>query len=285
MDDWIQISIDADLDAPEFLGLLDDRFLAGGWQEEGRLHLYWRRDQWNPHTMEIIARLVGPLIRAGSGRINLTAIPDQDWNRAWCDSVTPIRIGRRVVIRPSWHHADVGPGDIVLVLDPKQAFGTGHHATTQMMLEWLQEYVRGGERVLDVGTGSGILAMAALRLGAASAVGLDIDAVAIECAQAYAQDNGFGDELTLLTASLLELAPSTFDLVLANLDCRTLQQLQSELSARLSATGRLIVSGVLSEDGDDVSQGFLRAGLTLHHEHERQGWLALHFTGSSRERV
>src|SRR5690349_4454880 len=172
MDEWIQISIDADFDAPEFLGLLDDESLAGGWQEEGRLHLYWRRDQWDPQTMGTISRLVGPLIRTGSGRISMTVIPDQDWNRAWCNSVKPIRVGRRLVIRPSWDHIAVGPEDVVLVLDPKQAFGTGHHATTQLLLEWLQDHVRGGERVLDVGTGSGILAMAALRLGARSAVGI-----------------------------------------------------------------------------------------------------------------
>ena len=283
MDEWIQVSIDANLDAPEFLSLLDDRFVAGGWQEEGRLHVYWRRDHWNPDTMKMIRRLAGPLIRAGSGRISLTAIPDQDWNRAWADSVTPIRIGRRVVIRPSWHRVAAGPDDVVLVLDPKQAFGTGHHATTQMLLEWLQDHVRGGERVLDVGTGSGILAMAALRLGAASAVGIDIDPVAIECAQAYARDNGFGDEFTLETSPLPDSAPRTFDLVLANLDCQTLLDLRSDLCGRLSATGRLSVSGVLGDDRDDVLQRFQAAGLALQHEHERAGWLALHFSRSSRE--
>ena len=277
MDEWIQVSIDADVDAPEFLGLLDDEFLAGGWQEEGRLHLYWRRDHWNPQTMGTITRLVGPLKRAGSGRISLTVIPHQDWNRAWCESVMPIRVGRRVVIRPSWHHVAVGPEDVVLVLDPKQAFGTGHHATTQLLLEWLQDHVRDGERVLDVGTGSGILAMAALRLGAASAVGIDIDTVAIECAQAYARENGFGDELTLRTSSLLEFAPSTFDVVLANLDRRALLELKLELCARLSPSGRLVVSGLLSENRDEIVGAFQGAGVDLQHGRSRGEWAALHF--------
>ena len=108
------------------------------------------------------------------------------------ESVRPIRIGRRIVIRPSWEPVALQAQDIEIVLDPKQAFGTGHHATTRMLLEWLEDLIHGGEFVLDVGTGSGILAMVALRLGAASALGVECDPVAVDCARDYARENGFG---------------------------------------------------------------------------------------------
>ena len=97
--------------------------------------------------------------------IRVEKLPDQDWNRQWAQSVRPIRIGRRIVIRPSWEPVALQAQDVEIVLDPKQAFGTGHHATTRMLLEWLEDLVHGGESVLDVGAGSGILAMVALRLG------------------------------------------------------------------------------------------------------------------------
>ena len=128
----------------------------------------------------------------GDGDIRVEELSDQDWNRQWAESVRPIRIGRRIVIRPSWEPVALQAQDIEIVLDPKQAFGTGHHATTRMLLERLEDLIHGGESVLDVGTGSGILAMVALRLGAASALGVECDPVAVDCARDYARENGFG---------------------------------------------------------------------------------------------
>ena len=102
--------------------------------------------------------------------IRVEELSDQDWDRQWAQSVRPIRIGRRIVIRPSWEPVVLQAQDIEIVLDPKQAFGTGHDATTRMLLDWHGDLVHGGESVLDVGAGSGILAMVVLRLGAASAL-------------------------------------------------------------------------------------------------------------------
>jgi ribosomal protein L11 methyltransferase len=157
--------------------------------------------------------------------ILVQSLPCQDWNRQWAQSVRPIRIGKRIVIGPSWEPVALQAQDIEIVLDPKQAFGTGHHATTRMLLEWLEDVIHGGESVLDVGAGSGILAMVALRLGAASALGVECDSVAVDCARDYATDNGLGDHLEFRCGILEEvdrqggLRP---DLVLANLDHHTL---------------------------------------------------------------
>jgi ribosomal protein L11 methyltransferase len=137
--------------------------------------------------------------------IRVEELPDQDWNQQWAQSVRPIRIGRRIVIRPSWEPVVLQAQDIEIVLDPKQAFGTGHHATTRMLLEWLEDLVHGGESVLDVGAGSGILAMAALRLVAASALGVECDPVAVDCARDYATENGFGDGLEFRCGMLEEV--------------------------------------------------------------------------------
>jgi ribosomal protein L11 methyltransferase len=146
-----------------------------------------------------------------------------------------------------------------------------------LLLEWLEGQIRGGERVLDVGTGSGILAMVALKLGAASAWGIDHDPVAIECAQGYAVENGFGAELTLDTSALMTMPAEHFDLVLANLDRRTLLELRDSLARCLHRNGRLILSGVLSDDRADVVEAFKQGGGTLSEEYVRDGWLAMEF--------
>lgn len=182
------------------------------------------------------------------------------------------------MIRPSWEPVALQAEDIEIVLDPKQAFGTGHHATTRMLLEWLEELIHGGESVLDVGSGSGILAMVALRLGAASALGVECDSVAVDCARDYATENGFGDNLQLRCGTLEEvdrqgaLRP---DLVLANLDRRTLLLLCDELTRYVSHGARLLLSGVLLDQEQEILEAFSQAGAVLFRRREQDGWVAL----------
>lgn len=280
--DWIDVRIRMSIDAGELLGLLGDPAVQGSWEENGTVHLYWPRHSWGSEPLSRLQRLLTMLDPDGRSEqaIQVEPLQAQDWNRRWAESVKPIRVGRRLVIRPSWEPVLLQAGGIEIVLDPKQAFGTGHHATTSLLLEWLEEIIRGGESVLDVGTGSGILAMVALRLGAAKAVGVDSDPVAIECAQEYARDNRFGPELTLQTGDLSKqtviLAPSP-DLVLANLDQATLMTCRDHLAAFVQQSARLLVSGVLVDQCQELVQAFSLAGMYCTGQREREGWVALEF--------
>ena len=188
---WIDVQVQSSMDAGELAGLLNDPWMMGVWQEDGMIHLYWPHERWTSETRQDLTAVV-QRFGVDAASIAVHSVPHEDWNAAWARSVKPLRVGQRIVIRPSWETAALKAGDVELVLDPKQAFGTGHHATTQLLLEWLEAHIHGGESVLDVGTGSGILAMVALRLGAASAWGIDHDPVAVECAHGYAIENGFG---------------------------------------------------------------------------------------------
>ena len=265
------------MDAGELAGLLNDPWMVGVWQEDEIIHFYWPHERWTSETRQELTALV-QRVGADAGSIAVHSLPDEDWNAAWARSVRPLHIGQRIVVRPSWEPVALKAGDVELILDPKQAFGTGHHATTQLLLEWLEAHVHGGERVLDVGTGSGILAMVALRLGAASAWGIDHDPVAIECAHEYAVQNGFGPELMLDTSSLITLSPGQFDIVVANLDRRTLLDINDLLVACVYRHGMLAVSGLLIDDRRDLLDGFHRVGGALAWERERDGWLAMAFT-------
>lgn len=275
---WIEVTIHSSVDSGELVGLLDDPGLLGAWQENGVIHLYWAEDRWSHHILREVSGKIQSLGHELQPMIEHQPVPDRDWNAVWSASVKPLRVGRRVIIRPSWELVEVEPGDIEFVIDPKRAFGTGLHATTQLLLEWLEGAVRGGERVLDVGAGSGILAMAALRLGAASALGIDKDEAAVECAREYAIVNRFGPELELRVCTLEGLSRAReqrFNLVLANLDRATLLECGGLLSPALHEHGRLLLSGVLVEDQKDVARVFARVGGVVSRAQEREGWLAL----------
>jgi ribosomal protein L11 methyltransferase len=272
--DWIEVRWTGSVDAGEVLGLLNDPAVAGAWQEGGQTRLYWPSAQWSPDALASLKQVLGHLGDAGTA-ITVAAVPAQDWNAQWAKSVRPIRIGRRIVIRPGWERAELAPGDIELILDPRQAFGTGHHATTALLLEWLETIMHGGERVLDVGTGSGILAMVALKLGAKSALGIDNDPVAIECAREYAAVNGFGPELDLRVATLEEIGAMPVDLILANLDRNTLLASARLFEPFLKQGARLLLSGILPEDRSEIAAAFGDAGGSVIASKERDGWLAL----------
>jgi ribosomal protein L11 methyltransferase len=279
---WIQVDVQTLLDAGELLGILNDPDVTGAWQEPDCLHLYWPADRCGPGTWQGLRRALAQLGHSEPDRaIMIHDLANQDWNAQWSRLVEPIRIGR-VVIRPSWKEVALEPEDIELILDPKQAFGTGHHATTQLLIEWAQEIVGPGDRVLDVGTGSGVLAMVALRLGAAEAMGVDFDPVAIDCAREYAQTNGFDGRLTLSVANargeqLHDPIPPT--LVLANLDRQTLLDAGETLCRYAVGGARLLLSGLLLEQRAEIEAAYAARGVYVKVARTRDGWVALEAVG------
>ena len=279
-DGWIDVQIRTAVDAAELLGVLADPVIQGGWDDDGVVHLYWPKPQWSTEALAYLTRTLQGLDPEvlPERDIRVEELPDQDWNLQWAQSVRPIRIGRRIVIRPSWETVALQAENIEIVLDPKQAFGTGHHATTRMLLEWLEDLVRGGEFVLDVGAGSGILGMAALRLGAALALGIECDPIAVDCARDYAVENGFGSNLEFRCGTLEEVDPLGRlrpDLVLANLDRHTLLLLCNGLAQYVSHGARLLLSGILLEQEPDIVEAFSMAGAILFQRREQEGWVAL----------
>ena len=277
--DWVDVCIHGSLDTGELLSRLDDAEVQGAWEDEGKVHLYWAESQWTEARLSALRAALADVTEASQEQLlSVTRVPAQDWNEAWARSVKPLRIGR-FVIRPSWEPAELGPRDLEIILDPKQAFGTGHHATTRMLLEWLQQDIRGGEQVLDVGTGSAILAMAAVKLGAASAVGVEIDAVATDCAREYVELNHLTNKIEIVTGTLADLPPARIapDVVLANLDRQTVLSLAEELANLARRGAGILVSGILSEQRDEIVGRFLDLGLACSKQREEEGWVALTF--------
>jgi ribosomal protein L11 methyltransferase len=160
-------------------------------------------------------------------------------------------VGPRLVVRPSWEPYEAEPGDLVITLDPGQAFGTGTHESTQLVLSVLGDYVRPGQRVLDLGTGSGILAIASLLLGAAHVVALDLDPLAISATQENAAVNGVAEAVTARVAGV-DSVSEQHPLVLANIEARVLVPLAAAVSERVAPGGTLILSGLLHAHAEEV---------------------------------
>lgn len=199
-------------------------------------------------------------------------IEDQDWERSWMDNFHPMRFGQRLWIVPSWHAAPE-PGAVNLLLDPGLAFGTGTHPTTALCLEWLDGQPLDNCTVLDFGCGSGILAIAALLLGARHAVGTDIDFQALEASRDNAGRNHIEPERLALYLPE-DLPPQPADVLVANILAGPLVALAAQLATLVKPGGRLALSGILAEQGAEVAAAYADT-FALDPITERDGWVRI----------
>ncbi len=276
---YFEIAIHADVELFDRLAaLLGQIGFEGFWEDGTILKSYIGTEHWSPSLLADINGVVELLHNAAGTplpTVTVTPIENTDWNAEWEKTIRPIRVGRHLVIAPSWHSSGASPRDLVLTIDPKMSFGTGFHETTRLVLRLLEDTVHPGDRVLDIGTGTGILAIAALKLGAASAVGLDIDEWSAVNARENARVNGVADRFTFMQATLAELPAGQFDLIVANIQRTVLVPLMPRMIRRLSPSGHLILSGLLREDEEEIARSLSVAGgriLSRAAEHE---WIAL----------
>ncbi|MBC8017524.1 MAG: 50S ribosomal protein L11 methyltransferase [Verrucomicrobia bacterium] len=214
-------------------------------------------------------------------RPELSSVSTEDWSTSWKVNFKPLRIGRRLLIVPSWEEPQPQPNDIVLRLDPGMAFGTGGHETTRLCLELLEQImdtmpILRSPAVLDLGTGSGILAMAAVQLGAGRVCAVDIDPLALEVARENLAINGLTDQVECSTTPL-ESLEGCFDVILANILAEELVRLAPFLSKRLSPGGSLVLSGILAEKEGLVRSGFSSQPLEYLATLIEGEWVALHY--------
>jgi len=217
-------------------------------------------------------------------------LADKDWQEAWKAFFRPIRVSRRIVIGPTWEPYEARGKETVITIDPGMAFGTGLHATTRLCLEAIDREIdrriKGNLRkgsmglsFLDVGTGSGILAIAAARLGASLVMGIDIDETAIEVARQNLRRNSV-EQVVRIGSENLKAIDGCFDLVVANIDFTTLAELKGPLAAHVSPGGRLVLSGIIKKQKKSLREMFEGEGFELVQEKSREGWSCLVFEHS-----
>ena len=234
---------------------------------------YLKAAQWAEQESSLRAAL-GQLLEA-EPEIAVRRMPDRDWRTAWHDHFHLVRIpgARTIVVRPPHIAYDPKPDEVMIDLVPGLAFGTGQHQSTRLCLRLLASAIEGEERVLDVGTGSGILAVAAAALGAAWVTATDVDPIAVDAARQTARQNQAADRIEVREDSIP--AGETFDLITANLTADLLQYLAAELAAALRPSGRLIVSGLIATRLNEVQAALEDVGLELLAVEREDEWRAM----------
>ncbi|MEX0680869.1 MAG: 50S ribosomal protein L11 methyltransferase [Balneolales bacterium] len=214
--------------------------------------------------------------RSYGGRILDEHIEEErNWNKEWEKSLQPITVGS-FYICSTWGKDPPPDGKVSIRIDPKMAFGTGYHETTRLMLRMLSSIIREGDRVLDVGTGTGILAFAALKLGASHATGVDIDTWSYENALENARINGLSDrfDMNLGTAGIID-KNAQFEVILANINRNTLLDIAEPLTRNLSPDGSLLLSGITRADEDTINRNVHYASLNKKQVMEENEWIGI----------
>ncbi len=308
MDRWLEIIIDTPSDGLEAVSA---RLIANNVpglvveeEEEFRAFLEENRQYWDYVDDELLERMKGVsriklyVTDDADGRAQLagylegidlpfTEVPlrEYDWAHSWQKYYRPLSIGERLYIVPEWERdtAEIPAGAVRLLMNPGLTFGTGSHASTQLCLEGIEEYLRPGDAVLDLGCGSGILSIAALALGADHVTGVDIDPKAVDVAYENAALNGYGkDVCRYLAGNVLddpalvkELGQERSGLVLANIVADVIIPLAPVVPSLLAEGGTFLCSGIIDERGDEVAAALEKAGLRIVERKEKNNWIAL----------
>ncbi|MEG6585817.1 50S ribosomal protein L11 methyltransferase [Dendrosporobacter sp. 1207_IL3150] len=224
---------------------------------------------------ERVNELVNHNLDKGQGHIECQEINEEDWASSWKNYFHPIKVGEKIVIKPSWEEYEQIEGDLVIELDPGMAFGTGTHNTTAMCIRCLEEVVKPESIVFDIGTGSGVLAVAAAKLGAKNVQAVDLDQVAVKVATENVAINKVSNKVTVAHGDLLTGITGQADVIIANIIADVVIKLLADIPERLKDNGVLVASGIIVERLSDVTAAIIAHDLTIDKVIEEGGWVAI----------
>lgn len=298
MSQWVEVSLKVDGEAAEAVAQELQKFCHQGVSVEqgGNMPIAWDEDE-NPQpeylivrgyfadderaeeTKQQIDRVLGYLnMMYPVGEAVYSTVADEDWADAWKVHYKPVRLGEHILIRPRWIDVETQPDDVVISLDPGMAFGTGTHPTTQLCLEALEKLVEPDTDVLDLGSGSGILSIAAAKLGANKILAVDIDPIAVKATIENAQDNGITEGIVAQTGSLETVLSSArrFDLIVVNILAKIIIPMcDNHLGDTVRPGGKAIFSGIIDEQADDVEAALRKTGLEPYERLTQGDWVAI----------
>ncbi|MDO9515521.1 MAG: 50S ribosomal protein L11 methyltransferase [Syntrophales bacterium] len=257
-------------------------------QEEVKSYLPWSRTvkKQTDRITAYIDSLSSLFPKLEKPSLSTKTITDPDWGEQWKKYFKPLRVSANIIIKPTWERYSPAGSDIVVDIDPGMAFGTGQHSSTRMCIMAIEDLLlkdgsRGERTVLDVGTGTGILAICASKLGARAVTGIDIDPKAVEIASKNIVINGVEDRVEIINRDIT-LCKGSFDLIVANLISGVLIQFHAHLTSLTKPGGYIIASGITEHDAKDVEKIFCDGDVTLHHTEIEKEWVCYTFKKAAR---
>lgn len=257
---------------PNLVNTLPEDVLVHAWFEPDASFAE-RMQALSAHLDEV--RRAVPELDMGTLAIDTLNVKDEDWSEVWKKFYKPFRAGKTLVVKPTWEHYDAQPGDKIIEIDPGMAFGSGTHETTGMCLELLEEVVQDGQKVIDVGTGSGILAIGAAMLGAQDVLAIDIDPTAVRVARENVEHNHLDKTITTLEGNLLEKVDATCDICVANIIADVICMFAAPLNDHIVPGGLFICSGIIKEREQDVHDALIAADYTILSIRRKGEWVAM----------
>lgn len=241
---------------------------------------YLPADEAVPEKVATLRRRLAGLkecgLNAGKAAVTWHQIEEEDWAHKWRQYFHPFHVGKRVVVKPSWEKYTPAPEEVVVELDPGLAFGTGTHPSTALCLRLLEKHVFPGAVVLDIGTGSGILAVAAVKLGASRVVAVDNDSLALRAARENVARNGMARQIVVQQSDLLQAVEvMTADIVVANIVADAIIRLAPAVSSYLTRDGLFVASGIITQRLAEVTAAIEGAGLSVTTVEKEGGWAAI----------
>ena len=274
LDNGLMIEDYSDFSFSGMYGELVDDSILNADRDNVRVSLFVPEDKSVVEYKEYVETRLSAL--GVDGEISLEGMNEDDWAESWKQYYKPIPLGR-VTIVPAWEKYDAKDGEIIIRMDPGMAFGTGTHETTRLVMRIMQDELHGGERVLDVGTGSGILSICASKLGALTCNAYDIDPVAVKVAKENAKDGGC-DNITVGVSDLLagvDLSGGKYDFCVANIVADIIIRMMPDIPDYLNEGAPLILSGIIAPRADEVREAVKANGFTIIREEQENDWLAI----------
>ena len=273
---YLQIEDYSDIDLKTCYGDLIDESILNADKTIASVSVYLPSDSGTADTLSFLRERFTAL--GIDAKITISGVNEEDWANSWKAYYKPIEIGEKIVIVPAWEKYNAPEGKIEVRMDPGMAFGTGTHETTRLVIGLLEKYIKGGERVLDVGCGSGILAICASKLGGGECKAYDIDPVAVKVARENIKDAGLEGRVTCDVSDLLRGVDSSnggYDVICANIVADIIIRMTPDVGSLMNEGAVLLASGIISERADEVVECFASYGFSVIERAEENGWCAL----------
>ena len=258
---------------------IDEKLLEND-TEETKIMAYFSEEETNlPEKIAVIREKIRNLtefgLSIGSGTVELSNVNQEDWESAWKQYFKPVHVTDRIVVKPEWEEYSPQEGEIVIEIDPGMAFGTGTHETTSMCINQIEKNLKAGDRVIDIGSGSGILSMAAVLLGAEKATGVDLDPVAVRVALENVELNNLQDKIEILHGNLTDVIREKADIVVANIMADIILILLEDVRAFIKDDGLFISSGIIQEKRAAVEARLLEKNFRIVEVETKGEWCAI----------